>query len=273
MKILILRSIPGGEKPGPYTVRMDTAYARRVIGHLSDTGDYCSTCGSKCRECRREYPLDHTGSIAGIINFPSILPALLDEPEEYLPSNVPEYDILLALGIHEQILLAFANCFPISRGIIVPQERSDWLSPYAIDRLRELGGSQGIETAFPKPFCSFNPKNGILKTFKEEFRIGRPEFEMSVSDGKIQNMQVGCSAPCGASYYVARHLPGLSPGEELILKADMLLSAYPCTADHAIDREFNDSITHQAVKIQARVLEDLILRECPSEMAFMTRSE
>lgn len=266
MKILILRSVSGGEKPGPYTIRMDTAYASRVMGHLSDSGEYCSACGSKCRKCRSEYPLDLSDSIAGILNFPSVLPELLDEPEEYLPVSVPDHDILLAVGIHEQILLAFADHFPVSKAIIVPQERSDWLSPYAIEQLERLGEKYGIEMSTPKPFCSFDPKQGILKDFKDEFRIGKPEFDMSVKDGMIRTIQVLSSAPCGATYYVARHLQGLALDKDMILKADMLLSAYPCTADHAIDREFNDSITHEAVKIQAGVLEkQLAVLSIPEE--------
>ena len=45
---------------------------------------------------------------------------------------------------------------------------------------------------------------------------------------------------------------------DMLLAADMLLSAYPCTADHSLDREFNDSITHRAVDIQKEVFSVLL---------------
>lgn len=254
MQALILRSVPGGSLPGPYTACMDTAYADRLIGHLSDKGAYCSACQEACIGCRRRYDLDRTASIAGVIPFPSVLPVLIDEPGDYLPESVPAHDVLVAVGVHEQVLIAFVERFAIARALIVPQEKSDWISPYAVKTLTGLCRERGIECAFPKPFCGFNPADGVLKQFQALFRIGRPAIGFELADGRVTRTAVECSAPCGATYYVARNLEGRPADRELLLKADMLLAAYPCTADHSIDREFNDSITHEAVKIQCRML-------------------
>jgi hypothetical protein len=237
-----------------YSVRMNTAYADRIIGHLTDTGMYCSSCQDKCITCRGSYDLDLSKSIAGIINVPSVLPAIVDDPEEYLPEQIPYHDILIAVSVHEELIAAFIEKFSGSKGVIVPIEESDWISPHAISRITHMCREKGIEYAFPKPFCSFAPQGGVLADFRKEFRIGRPEVNFTVTNGIVEQTEVVSSAPCGATYYVARNLEKRAVNDKLFLKGDMLLSAYPCTADHSLDREFNDSITHEAVKIQRQQL-------------------
>jgi hypothetical protein len=45
--------------------------------------------------------------------------------------------------------------------------------------------------------------------------------------------------------------------EDLAHFIDNRLSAFPCTASRKIDRDFSDSITHQAVKVQRDILKSL----------------
>jgi len=254
VKLLILRSIDTGTQPDEYSVKMNTAYAERVIGHLTDTGSYCSACGDECINCRSRYSLDFTDSIAGIIDMPAVLPAMLDEPEDFFPAEIPKHDIILALSVHEELLISFITACTGSRAVIVPVEETGWVSPYARKKIGEICEDKGMECAFPKPFCSFAPQTGVLARFREEFRIGRPEIECTVQDGVIEQTRVVSSAPCGATYYVARNLEHKKITEELLYAADLHLSSFPCTSDHSLDPEFNDSITHEAVKIQKQVL-------------------
>ncbi len=253
MKILILRSSSSENVSGPYSIRMDTQYADRVIGHLSGRG-YCKACQDKCRLCRSQYNLNFSDNIVDILDFPSVLPIMLDDPEEYIPTLVPEHDILLSISIHEEILLEFIKTYPKAKGVVVPQERSDVISPNFIKRISEFCNSKGIQTAFPKPFCAFHPPDGILREFRKQFRIGKPEVEYSLENGFIRSTRVKVSAPCGATFYTCRGLEGAHLKDELGLVADKRLSAYPCTADHAVDRDFKDSITHEACKIQRDIL-------------------
>jgi len=249
---------------------MNTAYAERVIGHLTDTGTYCSSCQDKCITCRASYDLDFSDSVAGIIDFPSVLPAVLDDPEEYLPEKVPHHDICIAVSVHEELIISFIREFSGSKGFIVPVEESHWISPHGISMVKEICEQKGIESAFPKPFCSFAPQTTILREFRKQFKIGMPEVRFTVQNGIVQKTRVISSAPCGATYYVARNLEKKAVDNDLLLAADMLLSAYPCTADHSLDREFNDSITHEAVKIQKQVLTVCLqkyLRDCSSATA------
>ena len=263
MKILVIKSVrtAGNGRPdlqmGPYTVTSDTAYAGRFLSHFTGREGYCHACGDGCRSCREGYDLDYSGSIAGILEVPATLPAMVDDPHEFLPRAVPDHDILIAVGVNEEILTAFMERYPIARGVVVPVEGSSWISPYARGAISTLCEKNGIEYAFPKPFCSFDPGTELLKAFRSEFRIGKPDIEFDIQEGVIKGARVRCSAPCGATYFTARRLEGRRIDEDLTFVIDSALSAYPCTADRAVDREYRDSITHQAVKIQRCVLEQI----------------
>ncbi|MBF0430717.1 MAG: hypothetical protein HQK83_05530 [Fibrobacteria bacterium] len=259
MKILILRSSQNlNDGPWtPYSVTVDTAYAERVIGHLTDKGDYCRACQDKCIACRRKYELDFSEHLAGIIDFPSVLPVMLDDPEEYLPDTVPSHDVAVIIAVNEEIVLSFVQQFSASKGIIIPIERSDVITPNYIQKIRKVCEDKGIVVAFPKPFCSFAPENGVLKEFQKIFKIGLPEVEYTIEDNVIKKAKVKVSAPCGATYFTCRGLIGKHIDDDLQFIIDKQISAYPCTADHAVDREFNDSITHEAVKRQRIILQKL----------------
>lgn len=263
MKIFVMKSVrtaPRGRPDlhtGPYTHTADTAYVGRFLQHIRGDGEYCHACGNNCRSCRSGYDLDFSDSIVGMLEFPATMSVMIDDPEEFIPCAVPDHDVLVAVGVNEEVLKAFVETHPIARGVIVPIEGSSWISPYAISTITKICEKNGIECAFPKPFCSFDPETEILKAFRREFRIGKPKIEYEIQGGVITGTKVRCSAPCGATYFTARRLQGRRLDEDLTFVIDSALSAYPCTADRALDREFGDSITHQAVKIQRCVLQTL----------------
>ena len=55
-------------------------------------------------------------------------------------------------------------------------------------------------------------------------------------------------------YYTAQGLRGKSLDDNLEYLIDKLLSCYPCTGSTLLDNDFQDSIIHQAVKIQREIL-------------------
>jgi len=256
MKTVILKSSheTDARLRDDYSVKMNTSYSRRLIGHMTDRGNYCHACAEACIGCRKRYSLDLSHLIAEFYSFPSVLPVMVDDPEEYIPQNVAPHDILIAVSVHEEILISFIRKYAVARGIIIPIEESNWISPYAKKTIEGICIERGIEVLFPKPFCSFNPREGVLRDFQEEVHIGKPAVCFSVEKGIIEGAKVLCSAPCGATYYVARHLTGRKIDKELVYAIDSLLSSYPCTAGREVDREFGDSITHKAVQIQRGIL-------------------
>jgi hypothetical protein len=259
MKITVLRSEASTQKSDPYEVCLNTSYSKRFLGHIQDKGTYCFACGERCISCRKEYDLDFSESIQEIITFPSVLPAILDEPEAYMPEKVKNHDILVAISVHEEILFSFVKHRTTARGILIPIEEPWWISPYMRGKLKNHCSGKGIEIAFPKPFCSLDPHTGVLRDFKERFKVGKPEISFTIVDKRIAEAHVLCSAPCGATYFVARNLRGRGVDNELVQSLDSLLSAYPCTASTEVDRDFGDSIIHWAVQIQRDVLRDLSL--------------
>jgi hypothetical protein len=126
-----------------------------------------------------------------------------------------------------------------------------------------LCGEQGIEIAFPKPFCDFDPPRGsFLARFRQEFHIGRPEVELTVKDGVIRSADVKVSAPCGATYYVARWLKGKSLRDDLKYEVvSKRLHAYPCTSSMEWDHDLGDTILHVAGKNHYAILDPLELED------------
>jgi hypothetical protein len=264
MRILILRSRRRmrvrGEKD-PYTQTFSDLYAGRVIGNLADEEGFCTACGADCIACRQPYGRRFGESLAGIIDLPGELPYLLENPERYVPQDIPPHEILLAINVHEQILLGFLE--RCSRrgtvGAVVPVESGEWVSGSARRQAEELCRYARMEVSFPKPFCAFDPPAGSkLAEFRKQFHIGKPSVELTVREGVIERAYVHVSAACGATYYVARHLEGRRADEDL--RYDVVskrLHSYPCTASMAWDEELDDTILHVAGEAHYEILEPL----------------
>ncbi len=266
MKITILRSIESNFKIGfidkEYSVKMDTGFAQRFISHLRDEPGFCKSCENECINCREKFNLDFSSSIIEIVDFPDVLPIILEEPEEYLRNKNPKpTDIVISISVNEEILESYIKKFHSFKGLIVPIEKSSTITPYGKNKIEELCKNYKIEVDFPKPFCTFNPSEGILLEFKKFFKIGLPEVVFEVKQGRIKDARVITSAPCGATYYVAKNVIGCKVNAKIINIIDTLLSRYPCTADHSLDKELGDSIMHQAVKAQ-RVIIKTIKQAC-----------
>jgi len=255
--VLILRSVKNSFPRSQYTVSMNIKYADRLIGHLTDRSDFCDSCEEKYRHCRDGYDLDFSKNIVGIYEFPATLPFMIDDVEEYLPDTVPIHDILIAVSVNEEILISFIKQFPLSKGIIIPIEESNWITPYGIKTIREICKEKGIEIAFPKPFCSFNPYSGILYDFKRTFKIGKPEINFVLEGNVIKEANVLSSSPCGVTYFTAFHLIGKKLDDNLDYIIDSSLFHYPCIGGSSIDKDFQDSIMHHAVKLQRNILKPL----------------
>ncbi|HEC34823.1 MAG TPA: hypothetical protein ENI37_08970, partial [Chloroflexi bacterium] len=92
---------------------------------------------------------------------PPDLPAVVDDPEAYLPLHVPPADLILALGEGP----AVAQLIPdISRragaqAVIAPVDHAAWLPEGLAGQVQERLKRLGIAAVFPRPFCSFT-ENG-----------------------------------------------------------------------------------------------------------------
>jgi hypothetical protein len=262
MKLVIFRSLKSGKEKGPddhYLQQFDTHYADRVIGNLRGEPAFCTACGDLCVECRKPYRRNFSRDIAGVIGFPDVLPCVLEHPAKLVPETMPAHDVLLAIHIHEQILLeCLKRCRSWgTRGVVVPLEAPDWISNGARTRAFGICEAQGVEIAFPKPLCGFRPpEGGVLARFRRHFHIGHPEVELEIKDRVITKADVKASAACGATYYVARWLVGRSLDDDLVTEViSKGMSSFPCTASMDKDPELhNDTPMHMAVQAHHTIL-------------------
>lgn len=200
-----------------------------------------------CEHCRIKY-----GSFAGDIQYAhkisANLPSFIEEPEGFLPENMPKCDVLIAVALHPDILLAIPTAAQRvdAKAVIVPIEDKRWCPPGVKEQMKMKLNDIGIEYAFPKPFCSLEPFNQpTIEDFVKRYAIGKPEIEVEVKGGFIINAKVLRSAPCGSTWYVAQQIKGkkISELEEAVAVAH---HSYPCTASMEVDPEIGDTILHKA---------------------------
>jgi hypothetical protein len=247
MRLVIFHSANTGTEKGPedlYLQEFNTHYAGRVIGNLRGKPEFCTACAAECTHCRDAYGRDFSDDLAGVFAFPSVLPHVIEDLEQYLPPKVPPHDALLVIHIHEQILLELLKrCSRWgTKCVVVPLEAPDWITQSARVQASALCRAAGVEIAFPKPFCGFKPApGGALAAFRDYFRIGYPEVELGVEDGFITKANVIASGACGSTYYIARWLIGRSLDDDLVTEViSKRLHSFPCTASMERDPELGD---------------------------------
>lgn len=254
MKIYIISSdyYPKGHRKN-FSVVFDNTFSERVIKHVTNEyKDLCNGCGKDCDFCRDKFPklfpVDFKGDIAGILRLPGEMPYNVDNPEEFLPKELPPHDLLMAINIHDDVLLALPKMVKDAggRGIIVPIEDPNWVSRWVRNKMREICRKLGIEVDFPKPFCAYKEgRNPFLDEAMKYFRIGKPKIQIKVQDGIIIDAQVITCAPCGNTYFVAKNLIGKKVDENINVETTAKYwHSYPCVASMEVDNELGDTPLH-----------------------------
>ncbi len=274
MKLLIVSN--DKYRPGPrepFSVIMEDIFSERVINHLkNDYADLCNGCGNDCDHCRDKFPVlfpvDFKEDIAGVILLPAELPYYVDDPGAYLPEELPPHDVMLAIHVHEDLLLSLPGRAHNAgaKAFIVPSEDPAWLSQWIRGRLKKICDQLEMESAFPKPFCSFlpTPDQPVTSEFARRFRIGKPKIKLRVQDGRIIDAQVITSAPCGCTYFVARNLIGREIDENLNVDVTAKYwHSYPCVASMDVDRELADAPLHKGGYLHYEAVADAVKDEMP----------
>lgn len=250
LKILIARSEDTPAVPGPFHKKYGGEFAeRRFIPHITDYKDGKYVCSHRCLEFRKKYSLDFSSELAGIMEFPAVLPELIDDPEAYIKTELPSHDILVIVGVHPDIFLEILKRAPGAgcRALIAPREDPSWIDNSFLNKIKTVCEQLGLEYAFPRPFCSLSKgRFELINKFIEHFRIGMPEYELILDEqDRVMDVNVIRSSPCGATYFVASGLLGLTK-EEIPERANNLWASYPCISSGGMDPELNDLIMHVA---------------------------
>ena len=175
------------------------------------------------------------------------LEELLDEREKYLPTKIPECDLILPLGLPADLVLLSPLIAKKSgaKAAIIPIDDSDQVPLGVQKQLREEFSEINVESVFPKPFCSLRSykRNQFINEFAKYF--GYPLIEIKVSGDLIIRVNVKRGAPCGSTWYVAKKLINVKI-QDAEYVAGLELHNYPCLASRKIDLLYRDSIMHIA---------------------------
>jgi len=259
-----------------YGIHPDTEMlAQKFAGNLINNEEFCKACEDleqnvKCDKCR-EHLKSFSNSIYFYEKVGENVPDFIEEPEQYLPKNLPPVDFVLVVGIHQDLLSGLPDYFKNKenlKAVIVPIENPKWVPAGLQVQVLEDFEKKGIQAAFPKPFCAlsrelneynkvgFNltKQHDFVYEFIDYFKIGVPIVSVLLSkDGEsIEDSCVLQSAPCGSTYYICQQLKskyfknGKSGELSLNERISKAHHAYPCNASMDQDSILKDSILHVA---------------------------
>ncbi|NLS79148.1 MAG: hypothetical protein GXY76_18000 [Chloroflexi bacterium] len=197
---------------------------------------------------------------------PRVLPPIVDYPEDFIPADLGQHDLILALPEHAGLgqLLPDLAAATGARSLIAPVDREEWLPKGLVNQVRRWLADAGVAAVFPKPFCtlteqSYNWGKGaiaydapLIAEFARHF--GQPCFRMACVGQEIAEVEVVRDAPCGCSAFVAENLAGIH-ADEAEQAAGLLHHHYPCLASMGIDPEFHDTIMHISGRITKEAVE------------------
>ena len=179
------------------------------------------------------------------------LPDIVDNPEEFLPQEIPDADLILFLiqdSKKIELLPPLAKRSGAKAAIVAVDGL--WLQP---GLRRQIEGELEIPSAFPRTFCTLVEQgNPLIDEFARHF--GLPEFEIEVENGIIKKATVTRDAPCGCASFVAENLPG-TKAEDAPIKAGLLNNNYPCMASMEFDSTTGDTLLHFSAHNTANAIE------------------
>ncbi len=238
LRIILVKSageIPAS--PGPFSAVFNSAYSDRFAARLKP-------------------------SLLQIIEVPSVLPQYLNEPSVYLPDKLPCHDVLIAINIHEEILLELPAYVQATGGkaVIVPREDPTWTSPWLREELTRKCVTLGLEIVFPKPFCSLaeDAAHPVVNKVLHDLKIGRPAIRFHIKNGAVEKVDVIRSAPCGDTYFVAEKLKGKLIDDKLDWWASKFWGSYPCLGGMTWDEDYDDLLQHAAGHILLEAVHDAV---------------
>ena len=201
-------------------------------------------------------------------NAPTILPPVIDYPEDYLPESLPSADLVLAFGEHRGITELVPEVARLSgaKAVIAPIDSEAWLPRGLARQLRGWLEQISVTCVTPKPLCSLTESsydlsrwqkirydNPLIAEFSRYF--GKPEFKIDIDPKTrtITHVEVLRDAVCGCARYVAEGLVGISV-DEAEYTAGMRHHHFPCLASMGKDPDYGDTLMH----ISGHILRDMV---------------
>jgi len=206
------------------------------------------------------------------VTIPRALPMVIDEPDEFVPSDVAQAELLLALSESEgaaQLVPAVARLCG-ARAVIVPVDNPAWLPLGLKNQIQQELSKTGVSVVFPKTFCTLTENssgfrsnaqsydNEVIASFARHF--GKPKLKLGVDPKgeKITAVTIERGSPCGSTRHVAEKLVGMAV-KEAIPRAGLIVHQYPCLASMQSD-EIDKGVFEPVMNISGYVMNDEIER-------------
>jgi hypothetical protein len=202
---------------------------------------------------------------------PSILPLIVDYPEDYVPETLPAADLVLSFAEHKGVAELLPDVVKVcgASAVIAAVDNEAWLPRGLARQLRGWLEEMDVVCVTPKPLCSLTENDfGVRRRERlayddpliAEFAtyFGQPAYEVTVdpTSRTIIAIEVKRDAVCGCARFVAEGLIGIS-ADDAEEKAGLLHHHYPCLASMGIDPDFGDTLMH----ISGNVLKDEVGRQ------------
>ncbi|MBN2149422.1 MAG: hypothetical protein JW726_18685 [Anaerolineales bacterium] len=192
---------------------------------------------------------------------PTVLPPVIDYPEDYLPPDLPPADLILSFAEHKGVaeLLPDIAVQTGAKAVIVAVDSESWLPRGLANQLRGWLSRINVACATPKPLCTLTQRDyKVTRRLRETYdspliaefarHFGQPDIAVTVDPitRTIAAAEVRVDAVCGCARYVAEHLVGISV-DEAEEKAGLLHHHFPCLASMVKLNDYNhDTLMHES---------------------------
>jgi len=196
-----------------------------------------------------------SSEMVGIHEVEEDLPEFIEDLTPYIPENLSESDLVIAVGLKGDINLIVLEVARKTgaKSVMISINDHTNLPPGLRKEIEE--DALDINVVFAKPFCSLKPTGDqYIDEFTQNF--GKPELEIEfdqltgnqdeeIGAELIKKVTVKRDAPCGCTAFVSQELEGVPVTEAEFIAAEKFHN-YPCLASMAKDPELNDAILHVA---------------------------
>jgi hypothetical protein len=190
---------------------------------------------------------------------PKILPQIIDEPEDFLPTAIGPADLVLAFQEDARAAQLISDVARLckAKAVICAIDREEWLPRGLAKQLTQWLSNAGIASTFPKPLCALDDRDANVKASPEisEFvrYFGRPTFRFEV-DPESRTITAAVAtrdATCGCGRFAAEKLVGVH-ADDAEQAAGLAHHHFPCLASMDDDSDFGDTLMHVSGNIMKR---------------------
>jgi len=202
---------------------------------------------------------------------PVFFPLVIDYPEDFLPKELPEADLILSFAEHKSVAELIPDIAKMTgaKAVIAAIDNENSLPRGLARQLRGWLEKMDVACATPKPLCSLTETDyWITRRQRIEYHspliaefasyFGKPEFFIQVDPLRrtIISVEVKRDAVCGCARYVSQKLIGISI-DEAEYQAGMIHHHFPCLASMGIDIDYNDTLLH----ISGNIMKDNVAEQ------------